>query len=86
VKGDLVKLAEYLDLEVLELRGCDNMLQKLPGAIRSLYLLVTRIFPAWKDSWILVARKRKGWVPRKSIPGHGLTRVLGVSTSYQYGA
>ncbi len=86
MKGDLVKLAEYLDLEVLELRGCDNMLQKLPGAIRPLYLLVTRIFPAWKDSWILVARKRKGWVPRKSIPRHELTRVLGVSTSYQYGA
>jgi SAM-dependent methyltransferase len=85
VRDDLVKLCEYLDLDVLELRGCDHMLQKLPTTVRPLYLFVTRLFPGWKDSWLLVAKKRKGWASRKSLPHQELSRILGASTAYQYG-
>ncbi len=67
VRNDLVKLAEYLNLEVLELRGIDQMLQKLPRGIRPAYLFITSIFPGWKDSWSLVARKKPGWRARKSL-------------------
>jgi SAM-dependent methyltransferase len=84
VRSDLEKLAEYLGLDVLELHGCDHMLQKLPAALRPLYLLVTRVFPAWKDSWLLVARKRTNWVPRKTLSHDELTRILGMSTSYRH--
>lgn len=84
VKDDLVKLSEYLNLEVLELRGCDHMLQKLPVIARPTYLFVTGIFTGWKDSWLLVARKRQGWVPRNTLPQDQLARVLGKNTSYKY--
>lgn len=84
VQNDLVQLSEYLNLEVLEMRGCDHMLQKLPGGIRSAYLLVTSIFQGWKDSWLLVARKKQDWIPKKTLPKNELERILGKSTSYDY--
>ena len=84
VRGDLVKLCEYLNLEVLELRGCDHMLEKLPRRIRRAYLLVTSIFRGWKDSWLLVARKRQGWSAKKTLPQNELARILGKSTTYDY--
>jgi 2-polyprenyl-3-methyl-5-hydroxy-6-metoxy-1,4-benzoquinol methylase len=65
VRDDLVKLCKNLDLEILEIRGCDNYLWKLPAPVRPLYLFVTGFFPGWKDTWLLVARKKPGWVPRK---------------------
>lgn len=84
VRIDLVKLSEYLNLEVLELRGCDHMLEKLPSIFRPAYLLVTSIFQGWKDSWLLVARKRQNWAAKKSLPQNELAKILGRSTSYDY--
>jgi len=84
VRNDLVKLSEYLNLEVLELRSCDHMLEKLPSSIRPAYLLVTSIFRGWKDAWLLVARKRQGWSIKKTLPQNELDRILGKSTSYDY--
>lgn len=84
VRNDLVKLSEYLNLEVLELKGCDHMLQKLPSISRPAYLLVTSIFQGWKDSWLLVARKRQGWSAKKHLPQKELAKILGKSTTYDY--
>ncbi|MCX6142885.1 MAG: class I SAM-dependent methyltransferase [Ignavibacteriales bacterium] len=84
VMNDLVHLSEYLDLEVLELRGCDHMLEKLPMFSRPAYLLVTNLFKGWKDSWLLVARKRKGWSAKKTLPQDALAGVLRKSTRYDY--
>ena len=67
-RDDLAELTEYLDLEVLELRGCDHLLQALPKGVEPLYLLITGILDGLKDSWLLVARKRPGWHPRKTPP------------------
>ena len=67
VRDDLEKMAAYLNLEILELRGVDHMLQKLPPAARTPYLLVTKLFNNWKDTWLMVARKKKGWQPRRSL-------------------
>jgi SAM-dependent methyltransferase len=86
VQNDLMQLSEYLNLEVVELHGCDHMLHKLPGPMRSTYLGVTRVFQGWKDSWMLVARKRPDWVPRKTLPEEELARILGKSTTYDYKA
>lgn len=84
VRNDLVKLAEYLNLEVLEVRGCDHMLLKLPKSIRPAYLFITKFFPGWKDSWLLVARKRQGWSSKKTLPKNELARILGKTTPYDY--
>src|SRR5439155_20303965 len=65
VYDDLVQLCKNLNLEILELRGCDNYLWKLPSGLRPLYSLVTKLFPGWKDTWLLVAKKKPGWVPKK---------------------
>ncbi len=84
VKDDLLKLCKYLSLDVLELRGCDHMLEVLPKASRSIYLLLTKIFPGWKDSWLLMAKKQKGWAPRKTLPREELLRIIGKGTPYEY--
>jgi len=84
VRDDLVKLAGFLDLEILELRGCDHMLEKLPKAAIPIYLLATKFLDGLKDSWMLLARKRPNWKARKAIPADELNDVLGKSTSFQY--
>jgi len=61
VRGDLEKLAEYCQVEILELRGCDHMLEKVPGPLKPFYLAFTDLFDGLKDSWALVVRKPKDW-------------------------
>lgn len=76
-KDDLAKLSEYLNLEVAELKGCDHMIhRKLPASIRPLYIMVTGVFNDWKDSWTLVAKKRPGWQPMKTLPENKLTDIM----------
>jgi SAM-dependent methyltransferase len=84
VRNDLVLLAEYLGLDVLELRSCDHMLEKLPKAILPAYALITRVFPGWKDSWLLLAKKPAGWMPRKALPRSEFNDILRNVSSYQY--
>lgn len=82
VRDDLVELAEYLNLEVLELRACDHMLLKVPAFIRPVYLFLTSIFQGWKDSWMLVAKKRPGWSAKKTLPPKELAAILGKNSFY----
>ena len=84
VRGDLEKLAGFLGLELIELRGCDHILYKLPGFARTPYKLVTGVFPSLKDTWLLVARKPEGWTPKRDLPEAELGRILGRSTAFQY--
>ncbi|MEO8194595.1 MAG: class I SAM-dependent methyltransferase [Gemmatimonadales bacterium] len=76
VRDDLVKMADYLGLEILELRGVDHMLQKIPPAARPPYLLATALFNGWKDSWLMVARKKKGWMARRSLSHEEKKEIL----------
>lgn len=57
-KGDLSEMAVFLKLQVVELRSCHNMLEKIPPKLRPLYKAITVIFPGWRDSWLLLAKKR----------------------------
>ena len=68
VRADLLQLAAYLDLEILELRSCDHMLRRVPRAARSAYLLLSSVFRGWKDTWLLVAKKRPDWKPPTADP------------------
>ena len=67
VKDDLVALTKYLDLEIIELRGCDHMLGQISPLFQPAYLFATRIFEGWKDSWLLVARKKQDWKKDKTL-------------------
>ncbi len=67
VKDDLRKLARYLGIEEVELRGCDHMLHKVPRRLRRAYVLLTNIFDAWKDSLLLVAKRPADWQPMEKV-------------------
>ncbi len=60
-EGDLRLLARHLGVVPLELRGCHHMLGKVPPRLRPVYRRVTQIFPNWRDSWMLLARKPEAW-------------------------
>ena len=82
VKDDLWQLSKYLGLDVLELHGCDQMLHRVKGVSRPVYVGVTSIMRSWKDSWIFVARKRPDWRPQRNLPpGTKISRP----TEYLYG-
>ena len=77
VKADLAKLSKYLNLEVLELRSCDHMIEdRLSSVSRAAFLFVTSMFRGWKDSWILVAKKKEGWTPRRTLPQDEYLRIF----------
>lgn len=67
VRDDLVKLTEYLGLSIVDLRGVDHMLHRIPAPTRIPYLAVTRLFNGWKDSWLLLAQKPAGWTSRRTL-------------------
>jgi SAM-dependent methyltransferase len=68
VKDDLRLLARYLGLEILELRSSSDMLARLPRVARPVYRVMTAVFPGWRDTWVLVARKPAGWSPTTTPP------------------
>lgn len=67
-REDLRRLTRHLGLRIVELRGCHYMLSRLPALLRPLYQVVTALFPAWRDTWLLLAQKPEGWVPRMALP------------------
>ena len=68
VKDDLRKLAKNLNLEIIKIKAVDHMLtpNKIPSVFIPLWRAITIIFPSWKDSWLLLAKKPKDWVQNKS--------------------
>jgi SAM-dependent methyltransferase len=69
-RDDLARLARFLGLQVVTLRGCHHMLHKLPPRLRLAYQAATAPFQGLKDSWLLVARKPPGWAARRVPPAH----------------
>jgi 2-polyprenyl-3-methyl-5-hydroxy-6-metoxy-1,4-benzoquinol methylase len=80
-RGDLASLAAHLGIEMVELRGVDHMLSRLPGPLRPVYRGATMAFPGFKDTWSLVARKPQGWVPANEVPPERLEHVYRASRS-----
>ena len=75
-KTDLQRLVTFLALEILELRGCHHMLEVLPRFVRPIYTSVTLLFPAWRDTWLLVARKPKNWLPVRTLPPEQFAKIM----------
>ena len=53
-----------MGLEIIELKAVDHMLilEKIPKILIPFWKAITILFPGWKDSWSLLAKKPKGWV------------------------
>ena len=41
---------------------------RIPRKLRPLYRAATALLPNWRDSWMMVARKKPGWKPVKAVP------------------
>lgn len=63
VRGDLQRLAEFLNLDILELTGRHHMLGRLPAPLQPFWFAATKVFNGWRDAWFMLARKRPGWEP-----------------------
>jgi len=82
VKEDLDLLSKYLNLKILELHSCHHMIHRVPQKIRPIYLLLTKIFPGWRDSWLLVAKKPSNWISQKTLSQEDINKILGNSSPY----
>lgn len=56
-RNDLEQLSDFLELSVIELRSCHQMLERLPRIARTPYVQATRLFPGLRDTWLLLAQK-----------------------------
>lgn len=77
VRGDLEALSRNLGLEIVELRTVHHMLGRLPGSVLPVYKAVTALFPGWRDTWLLVAKKPQGWTPRLTISEKEFASIYG---------
>ena len=68
VRDDLAQLAKYLDLEIVELRGCHNLIGCRDKATRVIWRIICAPNANWRDSWLLVARKPPRWSPMRELP------------------
>jgi len=82
-KDDLRRLCDYLDLDVLELRGAHHALNAVPSHLKPFWIMFTSLIPGGRDELSLVAKKPSKWSPRK-LSHEELVRVLGRNTSYEY--
>ena len=57
VREDLTKLTKIHNMAIVELRGIDCMLEKVPYLLKIPYLKLTNLFNGLKDTWMLLARK-----------------------------
>ncbi|CAK8722810.1 Methyltransferase domain-containing protein [Candidatus Electrothrix laxa] len=82
VKRDFELLVQYLNFEILELRSCHHMLNRIPSKIRPIYLMLTSFFTGWRDSWLLVARKPSDWKPKKTISPEEFRKIMAPVSAY----
>lgn len=82
VKDDLKALSEYLGFKIEELHGCHHMLHVVPKPLLPLYLLITKIIPDFRDSWLLVAKKPANWQPKRQLSDSEYAEIIGKYSPY----
>jgi SAM-dependent methyltransferase len=82
VRDDLTQLAELMQLDVVELRGTHHLAHRLPLPVRLPYLGLTRLLDGMRDTWLLVARKRPGWVAPDGPPPEVAAELLRAESPY----
>ncbi len=70
VKADLHQLADNLGLEIVQVAGCDHMLEVLPGGRlgQRIWKTATSRVDSLKDSVMLIARKPANWTEPEAPP------------------
>ena len=61
------------------------MLQAFPRKLLPLlplYKFLTKIFPGWRDTWTLVARKPSDWKPKRTLTENEFNNVMGKYSPY----
>ena len=76
VRDDLVQMTDYLQMEVVDLRGCHHMSRRVPKSLRMFYFAATSVFKGWRDSWTLVAKKPSNWTPKLELSKEELDRII----------
>jgi len=76
VKDDLRRMSEYLQLDIVELRGCHHMVRRVNPLFRPIYLTLSALFTGWRDSWTLVARKPVNWETKNELEQHELDKIM----------
>lgn len=76
VRDDLAQLAQFLKCDIVELRSCDHMLQRVRPVVLPFYLAVTSVFRGWKDGWALIVRKPPGWNSNREVSQQDLDRFI----------
>jgi hypothetical protein len=84
VRDDLKTLAENLGLEIMELRSCHHMLGALSPKIRPFYVFLSYLFPGWRDTWLLVIKKPKGWEAIRRLSETEYSAIMGKVCPYSY--
>jgi SAM-dependent methyltransferase len=84
VRGDLVRLAEYLNLRDVHIRSYFHFPHVLPPVAMGALRIICAAAPGLRDSWMLWARKDQGWSPAGIPDGPELARRLGRSEYYDY--
>ena len=82
VKRDLSLLTEFIGFELVELRGCHHSLSVVPKKILPAYLVFTKVFKGWRDSWLLVAKKPHNWTPKREVSEHEFAEIMGRVSPY----
>lgn len=85
VRSDLTAMCSHLGVEIVELGTVHHMLGNLPAVAHPVYKAVTTLFPDWRDTWLLVARKPAGWQPKTSISQAEFARIYGRKGYALYG-
>lgn len=57
-KDCLSELCEIMNYEIIKLRGCNQMLHRIPNLFLPMWKIFTNIFPNLSDSYILIAKKK----------------------------
>ena len=66
VKTDLVLLNKYLSFETIRLDSHHYHLERLSKVARLFFIIICKMFPGFRESWLYIGKKPKGWEPRKS--------------------
>ena len=75
VRGDLVSLCKNLNLEIVEISTVHHMLSNLPKPLHPFYKFATAIFPDWRDTWVLVAKKPEGWQAKEKLTNEEFSKI-----------
>jgi SAM-dependent methyltransferase len=78
-RADCIGLAKALGLELVEAKGWHQGLDRVPRGLLRAYLAFSALFPNTRDSWLMIARKPEGWVPKLELDENEMLEQTGLT-------